>query len=282
MIEIRNDNVLASIHSVGAELQELCLVGKENVIWRKNTKDWNRFAPLLFPIVGRLLNDRYSHHGIFYEMKQHGFARDCEFTVIHKERESVSLLLTSNEKTKIHYPFDFELIQRFELCNNTLKISSNIINLGETPMLYSIGGHPGFHVEGNLEDYYLDFGGQMLLDQHLISGNFYNGKVKPLELSREFYLSKELFEVDAIVFKQVPFNHISFCHKKIGKILTISCKDWTALGLWTKAEAPFFCIEPWWGWADDLSSNGNLKSKNGIIALAQHEQRTHEFSIELT
>jgi galactose mutarotase-like enzyme len=281
MIELRNNIVCAKINRQGAELQEFQKLAGENVIWRKNDSHWNRFAPILFPIVGRLKNDMYIFNGNSYRMKQHGFARDCQFEIIDQANDHVSLRLQANSFTAEQYPFDFELWQCFELIGYKLKISSVVKNCSEKKLLYSIGGHPGFHLADDLSNYYLDFGKNIRVEQYLIEGNYYSGKTQPLHLSQTFCLANNLFEEDAIVVKPVPINHIRFCHKTLGEILTLSCDDWTAFGLWTKIGAPFFCIEPWWGWADDLISDGQLEKKNGILTLDSFGERTHSFTIQL-
>jgi galactose mutarotase-like enzyme len=33
------------------------------------------------------------------------------------------------------------------------------------------------------------------------------------------------------------------------------------LGIWTKVNAPFLCIEPWYGYSDTENSTGNLLKK---------------------
>jgi galactose mutarotase-like enzyme len=69
MIEIRNQKIVAKINSNGAELIEIYKIDGKNLLWNKDDKYWNRVAPNLFPIVGRLKNDQYHIRGEIYEMK---------------------------------------------------------------------------------------------------------------------------------------------------------------------------------------------------------------------
>jgi galactose mutarotase-like enzyme len=250
------------------------------LLWQKNDQLWNRFAPILFPIVGRLLNDQYTLNHQSYGMRQHGFARDQVFHVIDHSEDSITLRLTDNEQTRVQYPFAFELQVKYTLFQDALEIEHRVTNLDTTELFYSLGGHPGFHIEGKLSEYYLDFGSDYAVQQYLITGNYYNGKTKEIQLSRKFELSDDLFTSDAIVIKQPPFQSIGFGKINGPKILSLHCDTWTAVGLWTKPGAPFFCIEPWWGWADALDSSGNIKEKEGIMSLASGSHSTHKYCIE--
>ena len=281
MVTIENNLQKIGINPLGAELQELTHVEHGNLLWQKDDALWNRYAPILFPIVGRLVNDQYTYDGNIYAMRQHGFARDQVFDVLEHHETSVTLCFKANDHTRAQYPFDFELRVTYELIGRMLNISHEVINRDAKDLLFSIGGHPGFHIEGNLNDYVLDFGGEFTVQQHLITGNYYNGETKDLHLNRTFDLSDSLFASDAIVIKSPPFQSIGFGKKNGPKLLTLHCDSWTAMGLWTKPGAPFFCIEPWWGWADAINSPGTLKEKEGIMSLAPGRHSIHEYSIEV-
>lgn len=281
MLILKNSQLNITINPLGAEIQQLKHVTHGNLLWQKNDPLWNRFAPILFPIVGRLLNDQYTLNNQSYTMRQHGFARDQVFQVIYHSEDSITLRLTDNEQTQAQYPFAFELQVKYTLFQDTLEMEHRVTNLDTSELLYSFGGHPGFHIDGKLSEYYLDFGADYSVQQHLITGNYYNGKTKEIQLSRKFELSDDLFASDAIVIKQPPFQSIGFGKINGPKLLTLHCDTWTAVGLWTKPGAPFFCLEPWWGWADVLDSSGNIKEKEGIMSLAPGKYSTHQFSIEL-
>ncbi len=280
MVTIENNLLKIGINLLGAELQELRHVEHGNLLWKKDNTLWNRYAPILFPIVGRLVNDQYTFEGEVYTMRQHGFARDQVFEVLEHNKTSATLCLKANEDTRAQYPYEFELRVTYVLIGRMLKISHEVINRDAKDLLFSIGGHPGFHIEGNLNDYALDFGGEFTVQQYLITGNYYNGETKDLPLNRTFELSDSLFASDAIVIKSPPFQSIGFGKKNGPKLLTLHCDSWTAMGLWTKQGAPFFCIEPWWGWADAMDSSGNMKEKGGMISLAPGRHSIHEYSIE--
>ena len=88
-----NDYIEIQIKSKGAEL---CSLKKENLeyLWQGDEKFWARHAPVLFPIVGKLIDDEYILNDKTYKMSQHGFARDCDFELIKKTENSLSFKLT--------------------------------------------------------------------------------------------------------------------------------------------------------------------------------------------
>jgi galactose mutarotase-like enzyme len=97
MIILKNHCLTAKISSIGAELIELGRNDKNSVLWKMDNLFWNRISPILFPIVGRLLDDSYEHSEQIYRMKQHGFARDLPFRIIEQTQSKVELELTDSD-----------------------------------------------------------------------------------------------------------------------------------------------------------------------------------------
>ena len=69
----------------GAELTSIKFNGKE-MLYQGGA--WNRHAPILFPIVGRLKNDETIINGKVYHMKQHRF---CKRHGIYRIRKNQNL-----------------------------------------------------------------------------------------------------------------------------------------------------------------------------------------------
>ena len=65
---------------------------------------WQRHAPLLCPIVGRLANDEMRHLGKIYRMTQHGLARDSRFIWVARSESRCSLMLEDSEATRAISP----------------------------------------------------------------------------------------------------------------------------------------------------------------------------------
>jgi galactose mutarotase-like enzyme len=281
MIEIRNQKVIAKINPEGAELTELSKVDGKNILWEKDERFWNRVAPNLFPIVGRLKNDQFHYEGIPYSMSQHGFARNRTFELIEKTDIKVVLRLKSDEISKKEYPFDFIFDIEYQLIESELLVKYCIDNRGEVKLPYSVGGHPGFAIEGKITDYYLDFGQSFCAKQWLLDGPYYSGETVDLTIDSKLPLDYSLVEKDAIVIRTPPFNRVILGHKDRGGVVALSYDQLDAIGFWSKKNAPFFCIEPWWGWADRIDSTGNLLEKEGLHFLNPEELKEHSYRIEL-
>jgi galactose mutarotase-like enzyme len=143
---IENDHLKASCNSFGAELQSL--IGNKNkveLIWQADHIFWPRHAPILFPIVGRLIDNIYEYQGSKYQMNQHGFARDSEFKVEKHTETEIVFLLVENEITLEQFPFQFELRITYLLEDNYLKQLFVVTNTDDKTMYCSFGGHPAFN-----------------------------------------------------------------------------------------------------------------------------------------
>ena len=54
------------------------------------------------------------------------------------------------------------------------------------------------------------------------------------------------------------------------------------LGIWSKSSgAPFICIEPWFGLADEENSTQNLEDKKAMIRLEKDEVFSCFYSVEI-
>ena len=281
MIEIRNKKVVAKINPYGAELNELSKVDRKNVLWAKDERFWNRVAPNLFPIVGRLKEDQFCYEGQIYSMCHHGFARNRTFELIEKSYFKVVFRLKSDEISKKEYPFDFIFEVEYQLIESILLVKYRVKNRGEVNLPYSVGGHPGFAIEGNLSDYFLNFGQSFSANQWLLEGPYYSGETRYLTVENKLDLDYSLVEKDAIVFKKPPFNRVILAHKDRGGLVAVSFEQLDAIGFWSKKDAPFFCIEPWWGWADRIDSKGDFLEKEGLHFLKPNELKEHSYRIEL-
>ena len=129
--KIYNDDFDVIIDSKGCEI--ISVVRKQDskqYIWNGNPDAWKRHTPVLFPLVGRYKNDTSVYKGKEYHMTQHGFARDSEFSLVHKEDNVIIMKLISSEETKQKYPFDFELMITHRLSGNNISTIWEVKNTG--------------------------------------------------------------------------------------------------------------------------------------------------------
>ena len=157
LIHIKNENETAAIDTLGAEL--VSFMGDDGFehIWQGDKTYWGGHAPVLFPIVGALRDNRTCINGEWYEMKRHGVARHEEFTVTEQGEDYVTLQLTANEETKKQYPFDFVLTVSYYLTGSSITTKFTVKNADTKPMPFCIGGHPGFNIPIQSDEVFEDY-----------------------------------------------------------------------------------------------------------------------------
>ncbi len=280
LIKIKNNQTEAVVNSFGAELVSFSKNGK-NVIWEVDQNYWNKTSPLLFPIVGQLKNSTYKHNEKTYSLNRHGFARDCEFKIVSKKENEVVFLLQESKESLENYPFYFELQVKYELIENSLKITFEVTNSGNETMYFSIGAHPAFNLQKSIENYSLLFNSLESLEiTHLQNGLLTENKTILQRENKKLALNNALFENDALVIEKSTSKRVVLLENDVPK-LAVHFEDFKDLGIWTKPDAPFICIEPWNGHADFSNANGELVTKEGIITLEIAETFTCSYAIEV-
>ncbi|WP_333600712.1 aldose 1-epimerase family protein [Flavobacterium sp.] len=279
---ISNSKLSASINHKGAELISLQHIdSKREYIWEGNPKHWGKHSPVLFPIVGTLQNNSYAYKGKNYELTRHGFARDLEFILVHKKKNKVVFSLQKNKTTKTIYPFDFELQITYSLKNTELSITYTIINNDTETMPYSIGGHPAFALAEDFETYSLQFEPNEKLISYQLENDLLSNNQQEIKLiDNQLPLTYSLFENDALIFKALQSKQIQIIENKV-PFLNFKFADFPNFGIWTKMNAPFLCLEPWVGYSDVLTTNGNIMEKEGIQLLESNSTKEYHFSIEI-
>ena len=281
-IILSNEFCSVSINTKGAELNSFKnSQTNTEYIWNGNPDFWGKHSPVLFPIVGALKDDCYFYEGKKYNLSRHGFARDFEFEVIESSSNAASFLLQQNPEIASKYPFDFELQMDYKLVDRQLVLSYIIRNKSNGEMPFSIGAHPAFALPNSFIDYSLEFEKEENLITHELENNLFSGETRSINLDKtNLPLTYSLFEKDALVFKTIQSKKVTILenHKPL---LKVNFEDFSSLGIWTVQNAPFICIEPWIGFADDATSNGNLFDKTNIQILKENSRFEASFSIEL-
>lgn len=280
--EIASPDMCAQISTKGAELQELKVSGGDyNWVW-PGKAPWQRTAPILFPIVGKLKNDLFRLNGQKFHLGQHGFARDSEFTVVEKSQGQVVLRLQAGDDTLKVYPFLFRLDIVYAAEGKSLKVVYIVENCDQKTMYFNIGWHPAFVLPGQGAGGALSLRGLSasnkfnLLDDGLLGHEaFYpefQGDVLPL--------TAESFIKDALVFLNSGTDQVSL-GDDMGNLVTVRLGQAPHLGVWTKDITKFLCIEPWWGYADSAAVSGDLSVKPGIQTLAPGDIWTYSMAVEV-
>ena len=255
--------------SKGAELTSVKFDGKEML---HQGEFWNRHAPILFPIVGRLKNDETIIEGKTYQMGQHGFARDMEFKELEKTEKEHKYVLESNSKTLEKFPFEFSLYVTYLVEDNTLITKYKLISRDKKQMIFGLGGHPAFICDYSSGIYKIEFEKQ---EDNIKFMSLKDGLVleeAPNILSSNcINLNKDSFVNDAIIMKGIKSNKL-YLKENERTILEFDFTGFPYLGLWAKIGAPFVCIEPWMNTADMVNTDGKLESKENILKLEPNKE----------
>ncbi|EAD1419565.1 aldose 1-epimerase family protein [Listeria monocytogenes] len=287
MIKLENEVLLVEMKTAGAELTRIFHkdTGLE-YLWNADSKFWGRHSPVLFPTVGRLVDDTYLVDGKQYHLGQHGFARDRDFQVIEQTENTVRFEVDADEDSLAIYPYKFKLSIIYTIEKNTIAVSYEVENTDNKRIYFSIGAHPAFHLpltDGTtFEDYYLDFGTEENLETLCLEGPYRSGEIKKIidEPARYLPLSYDLFKNDALIFEALKQKEMTIKSDKTPHFVKVSFPEFPFVGVWTaKPGTPFLCIEPWYGIADGAGESVELRDKAGIEHLEPEAVFASEYEI---
>ena len=266
--KIENEFFTCEIDDMGAQLHSL--KSKENskeYIWQGNPDIWYGQAPVLFPVIGQLINDKYFYNGTEYTMPKHGLARKLLFKVKECEGAKAVFSLESDENTLKSYPFDFEYLVTFELKGNALVNTMTVVNKTDGEMYFSVGAHPAFNCKvGDVIEFEQP---ETLATERIDKENLIIDEKFPLiENSREIVITKEIFEPDALILSDIKSKKLRI---KGENEIEFTFGDCPFLGIWAKPGAPYVCIEPWYGVNDGREVKSDISQKRGIQHLNKGE-----------
>jgi galactose mutarotase-like enzyme len=288
---IRSDNIIVEADRHGAELSSIKGPGGVEYLWQGDPAYWPHRSPVLFPIVGSLPGGAYEAGGSSYRLGNHGFARDRDFRLVSSAVDSLHFELVSDESSLAAYPFHFRLGIDYRVSGAVLRVGYTVRNEGDEPMRFSIGAHPAFRApleEGeSREDYELVFERAETARRHTVTkGNLRSGETLPfLEGRDRVDLSAALFAPGAVVLTDHASRSVTLRSKKSGRFVRVSFAGFPYLGIWSASrklqgaigasaagseifDAPFVCIEPWYGIAPIEGSSQALAEKEGCLDLA--------------
>lgn len=288
MHSIENEFLKVSIREFGAELTSV-FDKKNNIehLWNADEQYWGWHAPVLFPVVGRCLNDEIIIDGQKYEMEKHGFARKCNFKLLELSDNKAVFSITQTEDTLKLYPYKFEFLIGYMLHGHKLVCHYEVINRDDKPIYFSLGGHPAFAVpflSGEIyEDYYLQFEQAETLSRHYIdTEGFFNGITeKVMDNTDKLPLQRNMFSNDAYIFKDLKSRSVTIRSHKNQHSLKVSFPNFNYLGIWAKVNAPYVCIEPWLGCADTAGKVTEFSDKEGVMQLPTGNTFTSAITVEI-
>lgn len=285
---VENEDIRIKVDSHGAELRSLVdkKTGRE-YMWCGDAEYWGRVSPILFPVVGCYRNKQCICKGEVTTLPQHGFARDMEFMLTEQTGDELWFCLTDKENTWENYPFAFSLEIGYKLIDRMVKVMWRVSNPATEPLYFSIGGHPAFNApvrEPEKTTCYLAFEGAEKLIVRKIFDGLATDETKTVTLEEGGLLpvTEEVFADDALVVEDRQTGRVALLDEKKVPYLTVSF-DAPLFGVWTPPgkNAPFICIEPWYGRCDREDFTGSIEEREWGNTLSAGESFETAYTIEV-
>jgi galactose mutarotase-like enzyme len=287
LVAISSGELTARINPLGAELWSITDGQGREYMTDADPRWWTGHAPILFPIVCALTDNRYRLDGREYELAKHGFARRSRFAVAEAESGRARFELTDSAETRARYPFAFALSIAFALEGATLTLTAIVANRDRQAMPFSFGFHPAFAWPlpgGAAKEAHrivferpepepirrLDPATGLLLAQ---------SQPTPVE-GDTLAPTPELFAPDALLW-DAPHSRGCRFGAPGGAWVELAWEDLPYLGVWQKPGAHYLCIEPWHGLPDPQGFAGTLREKPGIVELPPGESRSFRLAITI-
>jgi len=286
---IENEFLSVEVRQKGAELSSIKSKKKNReYVWQANPDVWGSSSPVLFPNIGFVKNGEMIFEGKHYKLPKHGIVRGNEnIELINKTSTRLSFKLSSDEETLKVFPFKFDFKINFFLIGNTLQVFHEVINLNSAPMYFSLGGHPGFNIMWNehdtYEDYFIEFDQKETASILQLSEN---GLLKKQEIpylnnTKILKLKKDIFDHDALILSDLNSSSLILKSKNSKDNIKFSFDDFPFLGIWSKPNAPYICLEPWAGLPDFDDSNQQWLSKIGNFKLEENNTHYASYTISI-
>ncbi|CAN7173769.1 aldose 1-epimerase family protein [Phenylobacterium sp. LjRoot225] len=286
LVRIASPALSAQINPFGAELWRLQDGEGRDLLWDGDPAWWAGRAPLLFPIVGCLPDNRYTHAGRTFELPRHGFARRRAFEVVRQQPALARFRLAADAQTREAYPFDFVLEVEFEIQDAELRTTVSIANRGAEPMPATFGFHPAFRWPlpgaGERSDHAITFADEEPGPLRRVDAAGLLGAERmpaPTD-GRLLPLRDELFVEDALIFEAPRSRSLRYGGAG-GPSLAISWTGLPHLGIWTKPGAPYICIEPWHGMSAQAQAPSALTDRPDLLQLAPGAAEAFSMTVRL-
>ncbi len=279
-----NGTLSAEVKADGAELCSLRDASGAEVLWQAGPI-WPRHAPVLFPIVGRLKDDTLRHEGRAHRLTQHGFARDKRFAWLNRSATACRLVLHEDAETRAAYPFAFRLEIAYALDDDAIEQRFTVTNPGRGVLPASLGAHPAFAwpLADGVEKtaHALEFAEPEPAPIRRLADGLLQAQSEPTPIAgRTLALEPALFAADAVILPDPASRSVRYTAPDAPAI-EVAWEGFRQLGLWSRAQGDFLCIEPWHGTASPADFDGEFRDKPGLMLIPPGEHRTLSIRIRL-
>ncbi len=277
-VTIESDTTVVTINSFGAQITSVVQADHE-YMWQADPEVWGRTAPVLFPFVGKLKDDKYQAGGEMLPMSQHGFLRDRNFEVASQTKNSVTFEYTSTLADYEVYPVDFTVQISYQVVGSKVTTTYNVINNSSYEMPYQIGAHPGFNVE-SVDELTAVFKPQTVTKHYFEAA--LQSKTEQTQID-SIDLSYAMINDNLPCFSNFEDRHLML-QKNGEDFIKFEFTSMEYLAIWSPEfkNAKFICIEPWNGICARQDQVGYLlENKDGMNYLAAESSTSCSFSFEI-
>ena len=211
-----------------------------------------------------------------------------DFHLIAKGDEQVVFALHDSAETLEKYPFHFNLAVSCRLKDNQLHVVWHVENTDDKTIWFQVGGHPAFNVPDMKQGEALH--GRLRFDnaepiRRFLAGQGCLDRARHEEVKTEngvWAFDTHSFDSDALVFDHSQIRKIELLDAEGKAVVTVQTKA-PALGIWSPGgkDAPFICIEPWYGVTDVDGFDGELRDKYLVNQLLPGSSFMSEYVITI-
>ncbi len=235
---IQNEFLSVSVNTAGGSMTSIkYLPTGEERLWQGD-RFWQSRDVVIFPLIGHA--GPYEAQGKTYSPASHGVARYAEFGLTGKGADSLTLFLSSDDRTKKTYPYDFNFSITYRLIEKSIQVTYSVRAVsGKIP--FYVGGHPGMRAPG----------GEALIEFENIENpvmypinSAYAARITGL---RRFVANKSFFgECQTLQLGSLSGGAI-YASTRDGYRYTYR-SDCPVFAFWSNPEGgEYVCVEPWWG-----------------------------------
>ena len=259
MEQLQNEHLIVTLSAQGAEVQHVqdVATGRE-YWWHGDSRYWAGRDPKLFPIVGRLWNNTaHMADGSQLTLPKHGFVRDTTWRLVSASATEATYERTGTVADYAIFPFAYRLSVTYRLEGRKLTVSYHVWNTGGAALSFQFGGHPAFVLpDWTEEDHtagYIELEGHLSHLREVGPSGCVKAERLPLGPLAEgsMPITIERFEREALIFDEGQIAAATLMDKQRRPVVRVSSNApvwlfWRPVGL----NAPFICIEPWYGLCD--------------------------------
>ena len=279
MIKLNSGEFEALISELGGELKSFSYKGI-NILHEPDAV-WNRTAPILFPIVGRLKDGKTLIKDKVYSLPTHGFLRNYNLAVKEQTKTKVTLTFSDTKDTYLLFPYHFIVTVIYQLTLTGLEVTFKVKSMNSEPFFFSLGFHPGFRVKSIFDTKVTFKELENLITPRVSDKGLLDFQVqKEILKGTELRLDDNYFLEDAIIFSDLNSKSLIF-DTGFPERLKISYEGFNTLAFWSRPGANFLCIEAWRGFPDEVEDRGIYLEKRDLVKLISGEEKEFKYQIQM-